>query len=61
MEWHHDYHTNSLVPMYANGYGSERFAMLADETDSVRGFYLDIAEIGQLMIGLLKERSPEID
>lgn len=57
MEWHHDYHTNSLVPLYAKGYGSERFAALADETDPVRGLYLDNTEIGILMIELLKERS----
>ena len=59
MEWHYDYHTNSLVPLYAKGYGSERFAALADETDPVRGFYLDNTEIGLLMIELLKERSSE--
>ena len=59
MEWHHDYHTNSLVPLYAKGYGSDRFAALADETDPVRGLYLDNTEIGLLMIELLKERSPE--
>jgi alkaline phosphatase len=59
MEWHHDYHTNSLVPLYAKGYGSERFAALADETDPVCGFYLDNTEIGLLMIELLKERSSE--
>jgi alkaline phosphatase len=58
MEWHHDYHTNSLVPLYAKGYGSERFAALADEVDPVRGFYLDNTEIGLLMIELLEERSP---
>ncbi len=57
MEWHSDYHTNSLVPLYAKGYGSERFAALADETDPVRGPYLDNTEIGHLMIELLKERS----
>lgn len=57
MEWHSDYHTNSLVPLYAKGYGSERFAVLADETDPVRGPYLDNTEIGHLMIELLKERS----
>ncbi len=57
MEWHRDYHTNSLVPLYAKGYGSERFSALADETDPVHGFYLDNAEIGLLMIELLKERS----
>jgi alkaline phosphatase len=57
MEWHSDDHTNSLVPLYAKGYGSERFAALADETDPVRGPYLDNTEIGDLMIELLKERS----
>jgi alkaline phosphatase len=59
MEWHHDYHTNSLVPVYAKGYGSDRFAALADETDPVRGFYIDNTEIGLLMIELLKERNSE--
>ena len=57
MEWHHDYHTNSLVPLFAKGYGSERFAQMADERDPVRGFYIDNTEIGLLMIELLKERS----
>lgn len=59
MEWHHEDHTNSLVPLYAKGYGSDRFAALADETDPVRGFYLDNTEIGLLMTELLKERSSE--
>lgn len=59
MEWHHDEHTNSLVPLYAKGYGSERFAALADETDPVHGFYLDNTEIGLLMIELLRERNSE--
>ena len=57
MEWHHDEHTNSLVPLFAKGYGSGRFAALADETDPVRGFYLDNTEIARLMIELLEERS----
>jgi alkaline phosphatase len=57
MEWHHEYHTNSLIPLFAKGYGSDRFAALADEMDPVRGFYLDNTEIGLLMIELLKERS----
>ncbi|MBN1224550.1 MAG: alkaline phosphatase [Candidatus Aminicenantes bacterium] len=59
MEWHSDYHTNSLVPFFAKGYGSERFVALANETDPVRGYYLDNTEIGRLMIELLKERSTE--
>jgi alkaline phosphatase len=58
MEWHTDEHTNSLVPLYAKGYGSDRFATLADETDPVYGLYIDNTEIGLLMIELLKERSP---
>jgi alkaline phosphatase len=57
MEWHQDYHTNSLIPLFAKGYGCERFAALADETDPVHGFYLDNTEIGLLMIELIKERS----
>jgi alkaline phosphatase len=57
MEWHSDEHTNSLVPLYARGYGSERFAALADETDPVHGLYLDNTEIGHLMFELLRERS----
>jgi alkaline phosphatase len=59
MEWHHDYHTNMLVPMYAKGYGSDRFVALADAKDPVRGPYIDNTEIGILMIELLNERSPE--
>ena len=57
MEWHSDYHTNSLVPLFAKGYGSERFIFLADELDPVRGFYLDNTEIGLLMIELFKKRN----
>ena len=61
MEWHYDYHTNSLIPLFAKGYGSERFATLADEADPVCGLSLDIDEIGLLMIELLKEGSSEIN
>ena len=57
MEWHSDYHTNSLVPLFARGFGSERFAVLANESDPVHGFYLDNTEIGLLMIELLNERN----
>jgi alkaline phosphatase len=57
MEWHSDYHTNSLVPLFAKGYGSERFAVFADESDPVHGLYLDNTEIGLLMIELFNERN----
>ncbi len=58
MEWHSDEHTNMLVPLFAKGRGSERFVALADETDHVRGFYLDNAEVGRLMIELLQGQGP---
>ena len=56
MEWHSIDHSNSLVPLFAKGYGSERFSGYADETDPVYGLYLDNTEIGRLVIGILEER-----
>lgn len=40
-------HTNSLVPFYANGQGSQLFNIFADETDSVRGRFIQNSEIAQ--------------
>ncbi|MBN1270960.1 MAG: alkaline phosphatase [Candidatus Aminicenantes bacterium] len=57
MEWHSEYHTNALVPLFANGFGSERMAALADKKDRVRGNYLDNTDIGRVIIELLIERS----
>jgi alkaline phosphatase len=42
-------HTNSLIPFFATGAGSEYFRTFADEQDSVRGAYIQNAEIGQLV------------
>ncbi len=39
--------TNSLVPFYARGAGSELFRNFADERDSIRGPYIQNSEIGQ--------------
>ncbi len=42
-------HTNSLVPLFAIGAGSELFHLYADEYDSMRGWYLDNTEIFMVM------------
>ena len=38
-------HSNSLVPFFAHGPGSQKFLSLADEVDSVRGAYITNSEI----------------
>lgn len=50
MEWHVTKHTNSLVPCLVKGAGSWRFKELADQTDPVRGPYLDNTELGQALL-----------
>ena len=57
MEWHSDTHTNALVPLFANGVGSDLFSAYADQTDPVRGPYVDNTEIAQLILGFLNQRS----
>ncbi|MBD3223718.1 MAG: alkaline phosphatase [Caldithrix sp.] len=52
MEWHSGGHTNSLIPFYAKGFGSELFIEKADEEDPVRGNFLDNAEVGKVLTGL---------
>jgi alkaline phosphatase len=49
MEWHSGSHTNSLVPFFAKGAGSKVFKHFADETDPVRGKYLDNTEVAQAL------------
>jgi alkaline phosphatase len=45
-------HTNSLIPLFAKGAGSELFAKYADEWDTVRGWYIQNSEVGRLMFKL---------
>ncbi|MBN1153614.1 alkaline phosphatase [candidate division KSB1 bacterium] len=52
MEWHSNNHTNSLVPFYAKGVGSELLSEYADEQDPVRGSYIDNTEITELLFSL---------
>jgi len=49
MEWHHDGHTNQLVPLFAKGVGSELFYLFADETDMIWGSYINNTEIAQIV------------
>lgn len=43
------HHTNVLVPLYAKGIGADLFDDYADEVDSLRGYYIQNSEIGQIM------------
>jgi alkaline phosphatase len=45
MAWNSGDHTNQLIPFYAKGAGAEIFKKLANETDPVKGAYLDNTEI----------------
>lgn len=54
MEWHIKRHTNSLVPFFAKGKGSDLFNNFADEIDLKRGKYIDNAELGEVILKLLK-------
>jgi alkaline phosphatase len=49
-------HTNALVPLYARGTGSEELIPRADQTDPVRGSYLENSELGQVLSGIGRRR-----
>ncbi len=49
MNFNSDNHSNSLVPFFANGSGSELYKMFADEYDSVRGPFIQNSELPQLI------------
>lgn len=42
-------HTNSLIPFFAKGAGSEFYRTFADERDSVRGPFIQNAEVAELI------------
>jgi alkaline phosphatase len=44
-------HTNSLIPFYAKGSGSEYFTQFATHTDPVRGNYIDNTDIAHVIFG----------
>ncbi len=53
VSWSTTGHTNQLVPLYANGPGSETLAQQAESVDPVRGRYIDNTEVARLILGAL--------
>lgn len=51
--WHSGNHTNSLVPLFAKGTGSDILAARAVNWDIVRGAYLDNTDIGEVIFDFL--------
>lgn len=49
LEWHSEKHTNSLIPLYARGAGSEYFQEYIKGTDVVRGPYVDNTDVAKVM------------
>ncbi|MDR1443069.1 MAG: alkaline phosphatase [Bifidobacteriaceae bacterium] len=49
VSWHSGNHTNSLVPVFAKGAGSELLVQRAASWDTVRGAYLDNTDIGKTL------------
>jgi len=49
MKFHTANHTNSLIPFYAKGVGSELYNNFANESDSMRGPYIQNSEVAQLI------------
>ncbi|WP_319995316.1 alkaline phosphatase [Trichococcus shcherbakoviae] len=53
MAWNSGNHTNQLIPFFAKGAGAEILKKVADETDPVRGAYLDNTEISEVIRTLI--------
>jgi alkaline phosphatase len=49
MRWNSGDHTTSLVPFFAAGRGSGKFAAAAAQMDSVRGPYFDNTQVGRIL------------
>jgi len=54
MEWHSGSHTNSLIPFYANGCGTNLFKDAAVNTDAIKGPYIDNTTIAKYIFQLLE-------
>ena len=53
VSWHSGNHTNTIVPVFAKGAGSQLIADRADGWDKVRGAYIDNTDIGEVVFDLL--------
>ena len=49
LEWNAEHHTNSLIPLYARGPGCDAFNEYVEETDPVRGPYVDNTAVARVM------------
>lgn len=56
MKFNSGNHTNALIPLYAKGKGSERFASYADEIDFKFGYYIDNTELGMVCMDLFNNQ-----
>lgn len=54
-EWHHDFHTNQLVPLFIQGTGAERILGKARGVDPWHGTYIDNTDIPQFIRELWAE------
>ena len=54
MQWNSGEHTNSLIPLYAKGDAARFFKVYADESDPVRGEYIDNTEIAKLIFQVIE-------
>ncbi len=54
MEWHSGGHTNSLVGIWAKGNAAGLFEKYADESDPVRGSYIDNTEVAKVIFEAMK-------
>ena len=61
MKWNSGNHTNSLVPFFANGVGANLFTIYANETDPVRGKYIDNIEIAHAIFRLMEMPVANVD
>jgi alkaline phosphatase len=53
MEWHSGNHTNALIPFFAKGDAARLFVHQADDSDPVRGRYIDNTEIADVVFETL--------
>ena len=51
--WNTSGHSNSLIPVFARGLGSEHLATLAQHVDPVRGPYMDNTDVYTLTVSVL--------
>ncbi|MCO5251370.1 MAG: alkaline phosphatase [Candidatus Kapabacteria bacterium] len=54
LRYNHTNHTNILIPFYAKGAGSDMYNRLANNSDMIRGRYIDLTDIPNAIFMLLE-------